>query len=85
MKVRTCQLWLPEPPPQGFLYKSQYLYLLVKVRTAKGRKAEPIKGPMSQYLYLLVKVRTSVPLPHHPSWWCIEESQYLYLLVKVRT
>ncbi len=37
---------------------SQYLYLLVKVRTMK-RLNEPTLNFTSQYLYLLVKVRTS--------------------------
>ncbi len=45
---------------QKGLAKSQYLYLLVKVRTASSRSLlnRHLKAKKSQYLYLLVKVRT---------------------------
>ncbi len=39
---------------------SQYLYLLVKVRTHEAVREWQIWLPESQYLYLLVKVRTDV-------------------------
>ncbi len=38
--------------------RSQYLYLLVKVRT-KANKKTLVPRAESQYLYLLVKVRTT--------------------------
>ncbi len=55
MKVRTYHAGRGQRAV--FIDGSQYLYLLVKVRTSllfPGAKL----GPMSQYLYLLVKVRT---------------------------
>ncbi len=42
----------------SFVRQSQYLYLLVKVRTRRSPLPTPPHHPRSQYLYLLVKVRT---------------------------
>ncbi len=65
------------------LLSSQYLYLLVKVRTKGSMCVIFIKPTQSQYLYLLVKVRTEVP--DNKRYGISSRSQYLYLLVKVRT
>ncbi len=65
---------------------SQYLYLLVKVRTLHTYESGEIQyeALVSQYLYLLVKVRTRVGMPVCKEGLA-DQSQYLYLLVKVRT
>ncbi len=72
---------LADVTPYGV--ESQYLYLLVKVRTVVVGVAVAASA-LSQYLYLLVKVRTYTNL-HHVGEFTIFKSQYLYLLVKVRT
>ncbi len=70
--------------PKGKEGVSQYLYLLVKVRTQQQQQhhCRSLARP-SQYLYLLVKVRTIKEL--RVEAMVLKESQYLYLLVKVRT
>ncbi len=42
----------------GLAIESQYLYLLVKVRTNSNQETRDLSSEESQYLYLLVKVRT---------------------------
>ncbi len=62
---------------------SQYLYLLVKVRTFANLTVTNC-FVTSQYLYLLVKVRTHAKAEQR-YLQKLHMSQYLYLLVKVRT
>ncbi len=64
---------------------SQYLYLLVKVRTSIPILFNRMERIQSQYLYLLVKVRTVTNTFVTVKKVDDGESQYLYLLVKVRT
>ncbi len=68
-------------------FMSQYLYLLVKVRTFTTNLWHELFAAAaqseSQYLYLLVKVRTNFLAIHDQL--LVRKSQYLYLLVKVRT
>ncbi len=90
--MQTYQVAIPIPSGEGqngfdfqeftLADESQYLYLLVKVRTIADAIEADSAEVESQYLYLLVKVRTK---RRGNSSLRRDRSQYLYLLVKVRT